>query len=175
MIHSLIKAGSVVFFLAGISACNHEASRNSGAGPVKQPEQQDTATAVRIKTPTPDNNVSGCYRHTRGRDTLLVQLVQNGGRLAGRMRFDNYQIDGSMGTVTGNVSGDTLFLWYDFLSEGMRSVREMIFMKKGEDLMMAEGPFTLRGYSTLLNHIELKYAEVLQQVQCKDISRQLAF
>ena len=45
------------------------------------------------------------------------------------MTYDYYQKDKSKGTIKGQLKCDTLFADYTFMSEGVESVREVVFIK----------------------------------------------
>ncbi len=45
------------------------------------------------------------------------------------MTYDYYQKDKSKGTIKGQLKSDTLFADYTFMSEGVESVREVVFIK----------------------------------------------
>ena len=45
------------------------------------------------------------------------------------MIYDYYQKDKSQGTIKGEIKSDTLFANYKFMSEGIESVREVVFLK----------------------------------------------
>lgn len=102
-----------------------------------------------------ENTVSmqkGCYFLEVGRDSLYVQMTETGEQVKGKIVFDNFEKDGSTGYFTGTLSGDTLKGWYDFESEGMRSVMEMIFLIKGSSLVRAEGNVDVKQDTTFFTN-----------------------
>src|SRR5688572_13296775 len=67
--------------LLWIAACNGNRQHASGSpGATEQPQQDSSthASPERNRVPYSASSISGCYRHTRERDTLLLQLEQNG-------------------------------------------------------------------------------------------------
>ena len=123
-----------------------------------------------------ENNVSGCYRTVTGRDTVELTIKQSGSSVKGALRFDNYEKDSSHGTVDGSIKGDTLVLWYDFNSEGMHSVMEIVLHKKGNNLLRAIGPIINKGDTALFkDHTQLSFDEklTLQKINCNDIKNQM--
>jgi hypothetical protein len=103
--------------------------------------QNDTTNQASNKT----LSITGCYIKTLKRDTVLLQLQQNGENIHGKMVFDNFEKDGSHGMVNGKINGDTLTLIYDFFAEGMKSVSEEIFRVSNDQLIRASGNIGTRG------------------------------
>ncbi len=50
-----------------------------------------------------------------------------------------YEKDKNTGTIQGELKGDTLIADYSFVSEGVSSVREVVFLKKGSELVEGYG------------------------------------
>ena len=87
----------------------------------------------------PADDVSGCYMKITGRDTAILMLEQKANDLAGAMLYDNFEKDGSHGTVKGKKEGDILKLFYDFNAEGTRSVMEVYFKQAPGGLLRGAG------------------------------------
>ena len=83
-----------------------------------------------------------------GRDTAIVILEQKGNDVTGKMLYDNFEKDGSHGSVKGKQDGDILKLFYDFKSEGMRSVMEVYFKKVPGGLLRGMGDMNVKGDTT---------------------------
>jgi len=116
-------------------------------------------------------DVSGCYRQVIQRDTVLLQLQQSGSSVKGTMAFDNYQKDSSHGTVEGSVKKDTVVLWYDFFSEGMHSVMEIVLKKTKDGLVRGFGPVTAQGDTSLLqshNKLQFDSLQTLRRINCNE-------
>lgn len=75
-----------------------------------------------------------CYAYENGNDTVQMSLNINGERVTGELTYMLFEKDSNRGQVKGTFSGDTLTADYTFQSEGMRSVREVIFVKNGSSL-----------------------------------------
>ena len=89
------------------------------------------------------------------------------------MSFDNYQKDSSHGDIAGYVNGDTVYVLYNFMSEGMRSVMEIALLKSGNSLVRGVGPITNKGDTVLYkNHQTIDYqaGQKLDPVDCSSIS-----
>ncbi|MFC3198818.1 hypothetical protein ACFOET_14445 [Parapedobacter deserti] len=113
------------------SACN----RPSSPGDAGDNNRSTSSTSE----PPSQSADSSCYLYVNGRDSAWLQLSLQDGSVSGTLRFDNYEIDGSRGTVHGDTSGDTLFVQYDYQAEGMRSVTEEAFLQRGGALIRGAG------------------------------------
>ncbi|MGV3528671.1 MAG: hypothetical protein ACO1OO_07245 [Flavisolibacter sp.] len=98
-----------------------------------------------IIPPAKPSGVTGCYMRVLKRDTLVAHLQQDGDRVSGKLTFDNYQKDGSTGSVSGRVNGDIIELVYSFEAEGMHSIMEVYFKKQGNSLIRGIGDMDMRG------------------------------
>jgi len=114
-------------------------------------EQTETNKSSNSPTTTSSNakqepdDLAGCYIKITGRDTAIVMLDQKGNDISGKMLYDNFEKDGSSGTVKGKEDGDILKLYYDFNSEGMRSVTEVYFKKVNGGLLRGIGDMDVKG------------------------------
>jgi len=95
---------------------------------------------------TPENEASvaeitgkGCYEFIKGKDTVTLSLVQNSNNVNGELDYHWAEKDRNRGTISGIFIGDTLFADYTFMSEGLTSVREIAFVKKGNSLVEGFG------------------------------------
>ena len=113
-----------------------------------------------------------CYWQIMKRDTLVAKLVQNGNTISGKLTFDNYQKDGSTGSVKGVIDGDIIKLWYVFQSEGMNSVSELWYKKQGDALLRAIGPVGVKGdtsYFTDKSAITYDPKQKLEKTNCAEV------
>jgi hypothetical protein len=105
-------------------------------------------------------DVNGCYMKILKRDTIAIKLYQTGTSVTGKLTFDNYEKDGSTGSVHGMTEGNIIKLWYNFASEGMNSVMEVYFKKQGDQLLRGIGPFDVKGDTSFYtDHLAIQYAQ----------------
>jgi hypothetical protein len=117
--------------------------------------------------------VSGCYMRVLDRDTLVATLTEKGDSIYGKLSFDNYQKDGSSGTVNGLVEGDIIKLIYSFRSEGMKSVMEVYFKKDSSGIIRGVGEMNAKGdtaYYTKPATIEYPLKEKWNKMPCEQIA-----
>lgn len=142
-----------------------------GSNGNEQPEDQkaDTESPSAPEGQTP---VADCYRKIHDRDSIRLRFESENGRMHGSMEFDNYQIDGSSGKIEGTIHGDTLKVWYDFHSEGMRSVREIYFLQKSDHLVRGIGDEIIRNDTSFLANpsaIIFPENEIFSKVDCANL------
>jgi len=108
----------------------------------------DQTTITPIDDTKPGIDEKNCYMKITGRDTAILVLEQRGNDITGKMLYDNFEKDGSHGTVKGKQDGDILKLFYDFNSEGTRSVMEVYFKKVPGGLIRGVGDMNIKGDTT---------------------------
>ncbi|MDO5655334.1 MAG: hypothetical protein Q4G27_04265 [Flavobacteriaceae bacterium] len=81
-----------------------------------------------------------CLLYAYNKDSAFLQLRFEGKKFSGRLIHSNFQKDGSFGYYSGEMQGDTLFGNYKMMSEGMVSVTEKIYLKRGNTLSEGFGP-----------------------------------
>ena len=100
------------------------------------------AATEEFKIEKPANPFSEtCYQGVEGKDTISMTLICKGNQLQyGKLAYNHYEKDDNDGTLVGAFHGDTLVGKYSFQSEGVTSVREVIFLKRGNDYIEGFGP-----------------------------------
>lgn len=157
-----ICAGGLFLF-----SCTNRSDQKPADGTAGDPPARDTsATAANA------NDLNGCFLRVLQRDTLVAHLQQNGNAITGKLTFDNFEKDGSTGTVKGTLEGDILKLIYTFRSEGMNSVMEVYFKKQDDKLIRGTGEINVKGdtaYFTQPRNISYEGDDVLRKVACAEL------
>lgn len=133
LILTLVAAGSV------LAACNNEKKTetitdSSSINPV------DTTVTVNDQ-----NFANGCYAYIKNRDTVSLTLKVAGEEITGDLSYKLFEKDSNKGTIAGEIKGDTIIAEYDFNSEGARSIREIVFLKKDGKLYEGFGDVETKG------------------------------
>ncbi len=163
-----------ILFLLGLIAfcsCNNGADDSASRADTTVIIDGDTNHSTPIGG-TNSSNASGCYLKVLQRDTMVVQLSQVNNEVTGKMTFDNYEKDGSTGTVRGVVDGSIIKLWYDFQSEGMNSVMEIWFKNDDSVLKRGIGSFGAKGdTSYYTNPPDIQYSDdqAFKKVNCESV------
>ena len=88
-------------------------------------EKKQESTKTEVKT----TQTETCYQHTKDSSTIKLNIVIKDNIASGNLIYDYYQKDKSQGTIQGEIKSDTLFAEYTFISEGIESIREVVFLK----------------------------------------------
>ncbi|MFV5698037.1 hypothetical protein ACM55H_06670 [Flavobacterium sp. ZT3R17] len=113
-----------------------------------------------------------CYSAIIKKDTISMTLNIKGDQLtSGKLSYNFYEKDKSFGTLVGKIKGDTLFADYAFMSEGLATVRQVVFLKKGNTYVEGFGNVVddNKGKVTFKDTKQLKFDGniVLSKVDCK--------
>lgn len=145
--------------------CNQKPSKHIGVSDsLVTPGNADTSQII--------SKAVNCYRYVIGRDSILLQLRQNGDSISGVMSFDNYEKDSSHGDIKGYEHKDTIYVLYNFFSEGMQSVMEIALLRSGNSLIRGVGPMVNKGDTVLYkDHSSIKYqaGQKLDLVNCNTV------
>ena len=114
-----------------ISSCKNETKKEEIE--IIAPDETDIMESV-VNSPE-----IGCYRYASEKDTVLLQMEKMNEEVAGTLSYNYFEKDKNEGTFEGKMVGDTLFADYTFGSEGTVSVREIMFVKKGNNLIEGFG------------------------------------
>lgn len=100
-----------------------------------------------VRVIDPVSSIAGCYTGVLQRDTaeLTLQHTPGGTSVSGDFEIRNFEKDGSRGTLNGHIEDSLIISYYDYYSEGMKSVAEVIFKIKGDTLLQAYGDVRYRG------------------------------
>lgn len=127
----------------------------------------DTAkpTTVTNKLPT-----TTCYAYIKLKDTVYLKLEKLLGVVTGNLSYKFYEKDSNKGELDGKLNGDTLIADYKFMSEGILSTRQVIFLIK--DSTATEGYAAMEeknGKMVFKNSYAVDFTKgiVLRKTTCK--------
>lgn len=116
-------------------SCNNAPKKTTPSGATANADTSaavDTTTQTNTAYPTPN-----CYLAVQDRDTIRLQLNVKDSLVTGKMQYDNYQVDGNIGTIQAVKRGGRISGHFTFFAEGMWSVREIIFEERNGQLLQA--------------------------------------
>ena len=102
------------------------------------PSKTDTITHDSL--PPAPMVISECYENKNGADTVQLRVTDSSGTISGNLDYRIEGKDANTGTFAGKWFGDTLVADYSFRSEGVRSIRQIAFLKKDSFLFEGFGP-----------------------------------
>lgn len=115
-------------------------------------------------------NSDQCFEYIKNKDTATLKLVTTNNTVSGDLTYKLYEKDKNNGTITGIVKGDTIIANYTFQSEGMASIRQVVWLKKDGKLIEGFGESEgVNGKMKFKNIGQLKFENSLEfkPVDCK--------
>ncbi len=119
------------------------------------------------------NNGTYCFAYTENRDTISMKLILKDSLASGTLIYNLYEKDKNKGTFKGMLRKDTLLADYTFLSEGMRSVRQVAFLVKGNILLPGNGSMKEQRNRLVFsskNDITFDASITLQPIECSTVN-----
>ena len=129
-------------------------------------KKQESTTKTQVKT----TQTETCYQHTKDSSTIKLNVTINDNMITGNLTYDYYQKDKSKGTIKGQLKSDTLFADYTFMSEGVESVREVVFIKTANGWIEGYGEIDDKEGKVVFknrNKITFDNNVVLKETACK--------
>jgi len=162
-----------VLLFSKLTACNNNSQLNKESTTSRS---SDRTTSISSEPVDPVTDGTGCYMKIVGRDTAILMLEQKGNMFIGKMLYDNYEKDGSRGTIKGKEDKEIIKLWYDFDSEGMHSVMEVYLKKENGKLLRGVGDMDARSDTAyFISGINYSDKEAFNKVDCDLIGWKLKF
>jgi hypothetical protein len=136
----------VVVLFAFLLSCNN----NNDAAIA---DVQDAATEGSVHAGAADTIVTsaqplvltGCYEMTLKKDSAFLDLQVTDTVVTGTLNFNFFEKDRNSGTLQGVLRNDKILADYTFQSEGVTSVREVVFQIKDSTLLQGHGELKQQG------------------------------
>lgn len=139
MYAAFLKIATVVF-LFFFASCAGEGSRSTTAADTTDAGETVHSGAKPVSLPdTQPLVLTGCYEMIMKKDTAFLSLALQDTTVTGRLDYHWYEKDRNTGTLKGVLRNDMIYADYTFESEGMTSVREVIFKIHDTTLLQATG------------------------------------
>ncbi|MFT3702360.1 MAG: hypothetical protein QM802_08325 [Agriterribacter sp.] len=120
------------------------------------------------QTPATLNEGSHCYAYINNKDSILLHVDIKDNLVTGELSYDFYEKDKNTGTIQGEMKGDTLLADYSFVSEGVSSVREVVFLKKEHTFLEGHGDAEQVDNKLIFtNRSTLHFSTVLKETGCE--------
>ncbi len=88
----------------------------------------------------PAASLENCYRSKTGNSIVEMTLTEKDGLVQGTLNYLPEAKDKNTGAIIGRMTGDTLLADYTFMSEGVESLRQVIFLKTAQGYKEGYGP-----------------------------------
>lgn len=133
----------------------------------------NTTDTQNSKTSTGKTSAVHCYQYIKNRDTIMLKTISAGDFITGLLVYNIYQKDKNMGTIEGSMEGDLLVADYSFNSEGVNSVRQVVFRKLGKAFEEGTGEIKEYNNKIIFKNIDSLYFNdsiVLKEFRCESIT-----
>lgn len=84
-----------------------------------------------------NDSPANCYKYADSNDTISLKVIRIGQSITGTLIYNLKEKDKNTGTIQGSMKNDLLVADYTFMSEGIQSVRQVVF--KSKDKSFVEG------------------------------------
>jgi len=93
------------------------------------------------------DTLSGCYQMIKDRDTAYLKLKNNHKKVTGTLNYNIYEKDSNKGEINADIKDSLIRGFYTFQSEGVTSVREVVFKIKAGQLVEGMGTVMMKNDS----------------------------
>ena len=101
--------------------------------------KQNSGEEIAIDTNAVTISNIECYAYINNKDTATLNFTTTNDTVVGELNYNFYEKDSNKGIIEGEMKSDTLTLNYIFNSEGRESVRQVVMLKKANQLIEATG------------------------------------
>jgi hypothetical protein len=135
-----------------ISACNSQSDNSTSINATID----STTNSKEINEPS----INGCYTSILKKDTSTLKINNDNGQIFGDLIYNRFEKDNNKGTIKGKIHDSLIIADYTFQSEGMTSVREVVFKISGTNLIEGYGDINMDGDTARFKNIsQLKYQD----------------
>lgn len=138
MIYQKIKSSVYILVLIAITtACNNPKGTKVSLDNIDSvgSESTDTIRKTSVK-------LQPCYLATIGKDSAFLKIsVSDSTQISGELHYKFRERDNTYGEFKGVRRNDTLTIDYDYLAEGVKSVREITFLVRDEQIIEGIGDY----------------------------------
>ncbi len=116
-----------------------------------------------------DSTFLKCYLYCNDHDTISLTITRQDEVVSGTLTYHLYQKDKNTGVIQGQMEDDLLVADYTFQSEGLQSVRQVVFKKVGDNLIEGYGETenkNARSYFTTIDSLKFNDSIVLKAANC---------
>lgn len=105
------------------------------------PRNTETDPSIDKKATTVHAVTQQCYRYATVNDTIELKIIQKGDSVTGTLVYMLKEKDKNRGTIQGIMKDGILMADYTFQSEGVQSIRQVVFKKEGNSFVEGYGDF----------------------------------
>lgn len=134
-------------------------------------ESVTTPQQVPVKHSDSTDRINGCYQMVISKDTAVFELIKNEKHVEGKLNYKRFEKDSNQGAFHGALNDSTIVGWYRFQSEGMISVRQVVFKIRADgNLSEGYGKMEMKSdtaYFTLPHNLNFEDQHPYIKINCK--------
>lgn len=161
----------LLLFIASLlisTSCNQKAKKGS----INEQDKKEVLVDSLPQKSVDPNKL--CYTYRSGENSISLKADRNGDMISGKLQYNFFEKDANKGTIDGFIKEDTIFAVYYFMSEGIESKRDVLFLFTKDGLIEGFGPVNeatgLPDFS-VTRSINFNHSMVLKSTDC-DLSAQ---
>jgi len=139
--------------------------------PLKEKGETNPADEKDLNATTVQTNLStGCYKMNIEKDTALMNISVAGNAVTGTLFYKRFEKDSNTGNITGKYENGKITGWYNFLSEGKSSVRQVIFKVSETGITEGYGDIEMTGdtvYFKFPHALQYEEQHPFKKMDCK--------
>ncbi len=124
----------ILAMAVAIAGCNANKDSNEGL-----------KTSVPPSISSKESLSPGCYQMIIGQDSAMMNLNISGDSVSGILQYNRFEKDDNVGNFVGKIDSNKVIAWYKFRSEGVITVRQVIFKINEDKLAEAYGDVNASG------------------------------
>ena len=111
-------------------------------------------------------SLTNCYRYASATDTISLKLIHVAETITGTLIYNLKEKDKNTGTIQGAMRGNLLVADYTFQSEGMQSVRQVVFKLEGNSFTEGYGAIDIQHDKARFKNIDsLQFNSAMKLVE----------
>ncbi len=115
--------------------CKNKEQKTENSNSDLQEAAKDTTTTLDL----------GCYVFNDGKNTVSIEITENGKEIKGNLTYALAEKDENSGNFTGELREGILIANYTFQSEGKETIRQVAFKVDGDKLIEGYGELNNEG------------------------------
>lgn len=80
-----------------------------------------------LKTDVTSGHGDACFLKSTGKDSVMLQVHIQDTSISGNLSYRYFEKDKNTGTISGSIHNNIIHAQYTFMSEGMQSIRPVVF------------------------------------------------
>lgn len=149
----------ILYSILALCSCQQKKGNDTAA------KSKETIATVKTGSISP-----GCYQMIIARDTALMNITVEGNKVSGTLDYNRFQKDDNKGTFAGTIDSSRVITWYNFQSEGMASIRQIIFKIEGNTMVEGYGDLELKSDTVFYKYphaINYEEGHHYEKISCK--------